>query len=474
MIGRTSCLALSVFCLLVLSGCEAVITQLRPALEQEGEVYLYLQPYPQEAERLRFKIDQVFAVSRDGREIPLSLSLRDIKGPEVRRQRLLASGDLPPGPYIGLSFKVKDAVVKVQDEEKEEEAGLLAPEGTVRADFSFNIVRKRGLVLALEFKYQESLRDRIHFSPAFSIFVPSKPVNTRVGYVTNSGSNNVMVFDRKTVQIVGVIPTGRGPAGMALDQRLLRAYVSLPDEDVIEVIDVTAGDIVNRMRLNTGDRPKELALTPDGKMLLSVNTGSNTVSFIDSLSLFETGRVNVGNGPHSVLIDQTGRRAFVPNTISSTLSIIDIPNRSIVTSIATDQGPVRTQFNRLGDKLYIIHNIGHNVTVLDPRSVAVQRRFPVRTGMQSIKVDTRSDLVYIGRKADLAVEVYNAFSFVPIDYVRAGGSVVHMAIDGEENNLYMVSPDRKKVTVANLVSKKIRGEMDVGEGPYWVTMVGER
>jgi YVTN family beta-propeller protein len=68
-------------------------------------------------------------------------------------------------------------------------------------------------------------------------------------------------------------------------------------------------EVVNRLRLNSGDRPRELALTPDGRTLLCVNTGSNTVSFIDPGSFIEVGRINVGKNPNSILIDQTGRRA---------------------------------------------------------------------------------------------------------------------------------------------------------------------
>jgi DNA-binding beta-propeller fold protein YncE len=460
--------------LLVLCGCEAVLQQVRPVLEHEGEVYLYIQPLPQEAERLRFTIEQAFAVSQDGREIPLRLSLRNVRGPDVRKQRLLASGSLPPGAYTGLLFKVKEAIVKVEDEEGESEAALLVPEGPIRVNFSFDVARKKGLVLSLVFKYYESIQDRINFAPAFSIFVPSKPPNTLIGYVTNAGSNNVMVFDRKKGQIVGVIPTGRGPAGMALDQSLLRVYIALPEEDAIEVIDVTAGDIVNRMRLNSGDRPRELALTPDRRTLLTVNAGSNTVSFFDPSSLFELGRINVGNGPSSLLIDQTGRRAFVFNTLSSTISVVDIPNRGIVTTISVDPGPLRGQFNRRGNRLYVIHELSSNLTVIDPASFVVQRRFRVRIGMNSIKVDNRTDFVYLGRKTDSMVEVYDPFSFFPVDSVNTGTGVVYMAIDRDENNLYLVSAQRKRVLISNLVSKKIVSELDVGEDPYWVTMIGEQ
>ena len=71
--------------------------RLRPPLEDEGEIYLYLQPYPQEAERLRFSIEGISAVSADGREFPFEISLREIKASDVRRQRLLASGRVPAG-----------------------------------------------------------------------------------------------------------------------------------------------------------------------------------------------------------------------------------------------------------------------------------------------------------------------------------------------------------------------------------------
>ncbi|MFB3885114.1 MAG: YncE family protein [Thermodesulfobacteriota bacterium] len=464
--------SLPLICLffLMLGGCQATLTKILPPLEEEGEVYLYLEPFPQVAERLRFDMSEIFAVNGDGREIALTLSLQVLQGPEMRRQRLLASGPLPPGPYVGFSFKVKEAIVKSE----EGEAALLVPETPSSIDLPFRIDRRAGRVISLELKYPDSIRDTIHFTPAFSAFIPNKPVNSRIGYVTNSGSNDMIVFDKKSAQVFAVIPTGSGPSGMALDQNLLRAYVALPSDDAIEMIDVTAGAIVNRMRLSTGDRPKELALTSDGKNLLCVNNGSNSLSFIDPGSLFELGRINVGNGPHSVLIDQTERRAFVFNRISSTISVIDIPNRALITTIGTEPGPLRGQFNRGGDRLFVIHELSSYLTVIDPRTLSTVRRFSVRIGMNSIKVDTRTDLVYIGRKIDPMVEVYDPVSFVSVDYVRAGSGVTYMTIDGEENNLYMVNSQKNRVTISNVVSKKIVGEIDVGEGPYWVTMMGER
>jgi hypothetical protein len=49
-----------------------------------------------------------------------------------------------------------------------------------------------------------------------------------------------------------------------------------------------------------------------------------------------------------------------------------------------------------------------------------------------------------------------------------------MTIDNEQNNLYLVNSGKKTVMVVNLVSKKMIAELDVGEEPYWVTLMGER
>ena len=460
----------SALCIFALVGCQAATSRLRPPLEEEGEVYLYIQPYPQEAERLRFSIEGMSAVSDDGREFPLEVSLREIRPNDLRRQRLLASGKVPPGLYTGFSLKAKKAILKGE----EGEAELLVPDQPARTDFSFNVIRKRAYIILLTFKYEGSISG-VSFIPTFSAFVPAKPIISLAGYVTNTGSNNITVFDKRLGQAVGVIATGRGPVGMALDQRLRRVYVALSGEDAVEVIDVTMGEIINRARLSQGDRPQELALTPDGRLLLVVNAGSNTVSFIDANSFFELGRVNVGNGPHSILIDpNTGRRAYVFNRLSSTISILDIPNRRIVTALSTDPSPLRGQFNRRGDRLYVIHELSNYLTVIDPSSLSTLRRFQVGIGATSIKVDNRTDLVFIGRKNDITTGVYDPLSFVPVDIIRTGGTIGYMTIDGEENNLYLVNEGKKSLMVSNLVRKKMVYEIDVGESPYWVVVMGER
>lgn len=451
-------------------GCTAVPSLVRPALEEEGEVFVYIEPFPRDAERLRFQLEDLSVARGDGTLVPLSLSLREFKRSDIGRQRLVASGRLSPGHYAGLLFKIKDALLRTE----EGEAALLVPGEAVRISFPFDIVRKKAVVLDLSLQYAESIKDRSRFVPSFSIVIPSRPLMTLTGYVANHASHSITVFDKKSGRVAGVIPTGNAPLGMALDQKLGKAFVALAGDDAIDLIDATDGNRVNRLNLAAGDHPRELALTPDGRSLLTVNAGSNTVSIIDPLSLIEVGRIAVGNDPHSVLVDPVGRRAYVFNTLSNTISVIDIANKATAAVISTEPGPVRGQFNRKGDKLYVIYEGNPYLTVIDPFSLSVVKRMFVGPGVSSIKVNTVTDMIYLGRKHDGTVEVYDPFSLMPGDFISVNSGADYLTIDGEENNLVAVLPDKMTVTAVNLISKKVVFEIDAGEDPSWVAMMGER
>ena len=468
--GFLSDLIVALLLLFFISGCRVRPSVFKPALEKEGEIYLYIQTLPQEADNLRFTLQEITAVKEDGIEFPLALSFSEFKYVKIKRQRLLASGRLPSGRYSGLAFKVKKAFFKGE----EGEAALLVPDGVVRIEFPFHIRKKKSSLFALELKYKESMRARFGFSPAFSIYTPSRPITNLVGYVANYGSNNITVFNKKSMLVVAVIATGRGPRGIAIDQRLKRAYVAISGEDTVEVIDISSGELIDRMRLSTGDNPQEPALTPDRRLLLTANTGSDTVSIIDTVSRVELDRIHVGHSPHSVLIDPTGQRAFVFNTLSNTISVINLPTRSIAAVLTTDSGPTRGQFNRNRDRLFVIHAQTPYLTVIDPISLVLLPRVFVGRGLSSIKMDTTTDLLYIGQKHSTIIEVYSTFSLLPVDSILTVGGAAYMTIDGEENNLHVVIPEKKSLMSVSLVSKRIISAIDVGEGPYWVALMGEK
>jgi len=456
--------------LAIMTGCQSIARQPKPAFEDHGDALVYAQPFAQEADRLRFSLEGISAMREDGVEFPLALLVSDFSRTDLKRQRLIAAGRLPEGAYSGLLFKVRSASLKTEDGN----AALLTQDAPVRRDFPFKVERKKALVLSLALQYAESVTDRVQFRPAWLVSVPLQPIAGLAGYIADHGFNAVTVFDKRKQEVTGVISTGNGPRGMALDRSRNRLYVALSSDDAVEVIDIAEGRSLTSIRLAQGDAPGELALTPDGQTLLAVDTGSDTISFMDTTALVERERIAVGRRPRSLLIERTGRKAYVFNSLSNSISVVDIPGRAVMGEIATGPEPLRGQFNRAGDRLYVAHAEYPYLFVVDPVSFSLVRREFVGTGVRTFKIDTRTDLLYIGKKNEPSIGVYDPVTFSAVDYIPAKGAVDYLAIEGEGNNLYMVISERKTVMIVNLINTRNVSEIDALDGPSWVTMTGER
>ena len=461
---------LAIFLLAALIGCQIKPEQLRPALSEDGELYVYMEHFHPDSARLKFDLDMIYAVNENGGMVPLTLRMEQFTAAGSRRQRLAALGVLPPGRYAGLAFKVKDASLEGSGEGG---AALLAPEKPASIDFPFTVEAKGATVISMDLTYKKAVKAGFSFFPGFELKIPIKPVNTLVGYVVNYGSNDITVFDKAAMRVTGVIPTGEGPVCMVLDQNLNKGFVSLSREDAIQVIDMISGAIIGRIRLNPGDSPRELALTPDGKTLLCANNGSNTVSVIDPVSYIETSRITVGTQPVSIVMDKTGR-AWVFNYFSNTISMIDTLSGTVVATLPSDLTPLRGAFNRNGDRFYIINEGSPYLTSINPATLATVKKQFAGIGMRAIKVDTNTDLIYIGKEGDPYIEIYNPFTLMPQDYLKAGRGARYMTIDNDENNLCIVDSDESSLLFINLASRKAVSRIDVGEDPVWVALAGER
>jgi len=452
------------------SGCPQVREAVKRPLAGEGEVYLFAEPFPQDAVRLEFVVSGVSAIREDGMSIPLNTEFSRFSPAENARHRLFARGALPPGRYTAISVTVKSASLLGE----EGKGSLLVPDKAYESRAEFTIKRDKAVVVNLQLNYRESLTAGISFRPAFKSALPPAPLTELSGYVTNLGDNTITVFDRRTARVGAVIETGRGPTGIALDQLRLKAYVALSGEDVLAVLDVKDNEFVDRVRLMAGDEPHFVALTPDCSLAITANKGSNTASIIDVRQLIELARIPVGVGPEYVLVERNGKRAYVFNRISGSISIIDLTSRQVAATLTTESDPVFGQFNRKGDLLYVFHGMSPNLLTFSLETLSQTRRINVGMGTSALKSNTSTDRLYVGNNFGGTIGIFDPFSLMPIDFIRDDGAVRYLTIDGEENNLLALHPRSRQIRLINLISKRERGVVDTGLAPYSLVLFGER
>lgn len=439
-------------------------------LEREGELHVYLQPLPRGAERLALGLASVEALSTTGETVPLRLIAPDVSGAEAPAQRLLARGRLAPGSYAGLLLRFRSA-------------RLVAPRGASdlpvaaeprRVDSPFAVAARRAVVLALTLETPRPPEAGTAFEPRLAAAVGRMPLPQRAAFCSDAAGHALAVVDKHDRQVVGVLPTGRGPEGLALDARPSRVYLALSGEDQVAVVDVGTGDEVLRFPLRPGDRPREVALSADGRTLVVTNPGSSSVAFLDASSGMELGRIDTGQAPGPLLLDRGGQRGYVLNQVSLTLTAFDVRSRTVTATASTEAQPVRAGLNRAGTRLYVAHAASPNVAVLSLPTLAPAGRLVVGAGAGALLVDSRTDLVYVASRDRGRVQIFDPFSLMPVSEIEVPAPVTRMAIDDAENALFALMPAARAVAVVDLSTGRQSASFDVGEAPYQLTMAGER
>jgi DNA-binding beta-propeller fold protein YncE len=457
----------------LVAACQMATRSVKaPPLDAEGEVWAYLQELPSQATRLDFTVESLAASRADGQEFPLRLAFTDVSGKEERRQRLLATGRLPPGEYAGFSVRVKKATLASDDGSPA--ANLLVPTEAVKVAARFTVSRARARVVTLSLQYGASLDKGFGFRPAFTGAVPSMPLVELLGFATATGSDAVTAFDKQSREVVAVLAAGRDPKGLVVDRLAGRLFVALSGGDEVAAYDIVTGEEQGRARLQPGDRPQELGLSTDRRTLVVTNPGSNTVAFVDAQGLVEVGRTRTGLQPTALLMDRQGRRAYAFNQGGSSITIVDVGSRAAAGTITTSGAPARGAFSRSGDRLYVVSPSSAYMDVYAMPTASRVNQVQVGFNAVGVHVDPRTDYVYVSMGDGGQLQLFAPLAPLPVSRVELPGPATFLAIDNAYDRMFGVVPDRNALFAVDVTSRRLLPLVDTGEAPYGVAVVGER
>jgi YVTN family beta-propeller protein len=456
-----------------LTGC---VTAARPPiseppLQDEGSVYVYLSPLPFEARGVSFAVAAVTAVGEGGQAVPLQVRLARVAAPDqLPGERLLAQGRLPRGHYGALEISTAAPSPAGAAPGEKPAAG----EAPIRVNASFDVRPGQAAVLTLRLDPQRSPQAGPGFAPRFTASVPARTPPQLVGACSNTQTNDVTLFDSWTRAVTNVVASGRSPYGLAMDPQVARAWVALAGQDQIDVVDLSRAESISRIPMRGGDEPRAMQMLPDRRTLLVANFRSQTAAFVDAFTTQELARVPVGDGPWSITLQRGGNRAFVMNRRSNNFTVIDVGTRQAIASVPTEPEPLFAQVSRDGKRLYVIHAGSPFMNEYALPGLTVTRRIRVGLGASSIKLDSRTDLLYIGFTEVGRIEAFDSFSALPVDAFDVPGWVSNMAIDDPQNQLFALMPALRAVAVLDLTSRKVLAVIDVSGDPWELRLAAER
>jgi YVTN family beta-propeller protein len=216
----------------------------------------------------------------------------------------------------------------------------------------------------------------------------------KFGYISDGGSNSVVVFDRHSFQTITTIPAGTNPDGIVFDTATKTVWafngrsknVSVIDaatNQVVATIDVpgkpefpvadgkgsvydnieTANEIVRfdarakkltaTWKLNDCDSPSGLALDREHRKLFAVCDGKK-MAVVDADSGKQIASPEIGEGPDAANFSPRYQLAFSSNG-EGTLTVIDTANRfKVLEDLPTARGARTMTYDELTDRIYLV------------------------------------------------------------------------------------------------------------------------
>lgn len=266
------------------------------------------------------------------------------------------------------------------------------------------------------------------------------PTGTKA-YVT-SLSGQISVIDATTNTITENFDGGTGSRGIAISNDGTTAYIADSFIDQIAVVNLASNTIVASIFVGSGANPNNVVLSPNNKILYAINTGSNTISMINTANNEIIGTIlNLGVAPRSMAITPDGLLGYVVNIISSSIDTINLETNRVIDHF---QNP----FNGVG--IPAINPMGTLAYVPNQRAKSI-------LGLTVIDIKKRKVLGFIPEPNDAALEP-------TVVAITPDGTKAYVTNKGTD------SPNSGQVTVFDLIKNKALTTIPVGIAPYGIAI----
>jgi YVTN family beta-propeller protein len=181
--------------------------------------------------------------------------------------------------------------------------------------------------------------------------------------VSNWCSYDLSIIDTEAAEEIERIDVGRYPRGIAVTADSSTAYIAVMGSLDIMVLDLT--DRSTELLQGIGRSPRHLVLDPDERYLYATLNGEGVVVRVD-LQTGDQVRVATGNAPRSMDISADGRALYVVNYNSHTVSKVRTEDMQVMQTIDVDDRPIGITYDRETAEVWVAHYSG-SIRVLQDR-----------------------------------------------------------------------------------------------------------
>ncbi|MCI0574200.1 MAG: YncE family protein [Myxococcaceae bacterium] len=200
---------------------------------------------------------------------------------------------------------------------------------------------------------------------------------------TLSVINPQLAFAR--TKLLTLISLAGTPADWVLHPSQDELFLTLPGANRMAMVDTVR--FRARGSVQVGKEPTRIALSPDGRTLVTGNDGDGTLSVLDARTREVRQTLRVGPGHHELAFAEGGRSLWVTSTQGEEVHVVDVADAAVVARVPLEKAASSVAASEKAGAVYVASPQRGELVVLDVRTRQVARRLSLEKGVDRVGVD---------------------------------------------------------------------------------------
>jgi hypothetical protein len=216
------------------------------------------------------------------------------------------------------------------------------------------------------------------------------------GFTSNGDTNNVTIFDLKTLKMIDHAPTSDDPDAIIYDPASHRVFTMNGDSHSATAFDAATGKVAGAVALPGG--PEFAAADGHGKVFANIESKSELAE-IDSQALKVTNHWPLApcKSPSGLAMDREHSRLFV-GCHNKLMAVVDATTGKVVTTLPIGEGVDANRFDPGTGLAFSSNGESATLTVVhedSPDKYTVVENGKTETGARTMEVDPKTHNVYL-------------------------------------------------------------------------------
>jgi YVTN family beta-propeller protein len=305
-------------------------------------------------------------------------------------------------------------------------------------------------------------------------------------YVTNEISGDLAVIDPSAREVVARVPLGQRPRGLALSPDGDLLYIALSgspiagpgvdestlppadkSKDGISVFDVATGRVLRIIR-GISD-PETVAVSADGRLLYVASEDTGQLVVIDAASGGRRAAVSVGGEPEGVAVSPDGTLVYATSEEDHTAAVVETGGHTLRARIPVGLRPRNAAFTSDGTRAFVPGEDNASITAIDVASDRVLKKAIIpgeNVRPMGIVLSPSGDVVYVTTGRGGELLRLDAGTLAVTGRVKVGERPWGVALTGDGKWLVTANGPSNDVAVVDATSMKVVARISTGERPW--------